>query len=114
MDNVEKLICTGVNSYTGKHTHSTYELEHTKQHGGLCATLTYTFTVVGSMAPAFVTVLISEKEIPKDTVPSGMIHIPIEGLVSGGSGVLVGLESIGHLLFICNDDNGKKDKNRFR
>ena len=43
---------------------------------------------------------ITEKELPKDTCPSGLLYMPIEGLTVAGNGTTVGLQGVDYVVFI--------------
>ena len=52
---------------------------------GQTSWLTWSMTADGTIAPVYVTFLgLSERELPKETFPSGVLVMPIQGLAVGG------------------------------
>jgi hypothetical protein len=75
---------------------------------GLRVKITYTFNGAGASAPVFVSVNgLTEHELPKEAVPSGLLALKINGLCVGGTGINLGEMPAGWLVFIRNDNDGK-------
>ena len=77
---------------------------------GMRVRLTFTMTGTGSLAPPFITVTgLSEKELPVETCPSGVMHIEIPGLCVG-AGQDLRHEAIGYVAFIRANSNSASGK----
>ena len=72
---------------------------------GLRVKITYTFSVSGTMAPVFISVLrLTERELPKEPI----VLINIKGLCIGGRVVNVGEQQ--YVIFIFMRGDNKMDK----
>jgi hypothetical protein len=75
--------------------------------------LTFTFNAAGQMAPLFISVTgLSEKELPSETCPSGMLVMKVKGLAIGAN-VNVDCESVGYVVFLRKSDTNELDTRRF-
>jgi hypothetical protein len=82
---------------------------------GLRVKITYSFNGAGASAPVFVSVTgLTEHELPKEAVPSGLLALKIQGLCVGGTGINLGEMPAGWLVFIRNDNDGEAEKKRYR
>jgi hypothetical protein len=82
---------------------------------GLRVKITYSFNGAGASAPVFVSVTgLTEHELPKEAVPSGLLALKIQGLCVGGTGINLGEMPAGWLVFIRNDNDGESEKKRYR
>ena len=77
---------------------------------GMRVRLTFTMPGTGSLAPPFITVTgLSEKELPVETCPSGVMHIEVPGLCVG-AGQDLRHEAIGYVAFIRANSNSASGK----
>ena len=75
----------------------------TDNKNGLRVRLTFTLNGVGMMAAPFITVTgITEKELPRNTCPSGVYILSIPGLCSGGN-TDVRNDAVGHVAFVRSE-----------
>ena len=89
-------------------TRSKYNVDNSKVMCGMRVKLTYTFSAAGTMAPFFITVCgLSEREMPNDK----FIKMKIKGLTVGGTGITVGTQKYGWLIFMRGE--GGIDKVRY-
>ena len=79
---------------------------------GQRARFTWSASADGTVAPAYVSFLgLSERELPKDSCPDGILVLPIEGLSVGG--VDPDCKSVGYIVFVRGGKDQEKQNFRY-
>ena len=94
-------------------THSLYSPSDVNNMNGFRVKPTYTLTAGGQIAPIFITVYVSEKEMPAEKCPSGVLFVTIPGLAVG-SDIDPNNSLPGYIVFLRKTGDSSLDKRKHK
>ena len=103
-NNKDKLMIISKQAYKGRGSHSIYNKEETtKSKNGLRVKLGTTGTAAGQTAPPYIVISgLTEKDMPEEDTPDGVLIMEIPKLSVGGL-VDPDNKGVGFIVFICSD-----------
>jgi hypothetical protein len=111
----QKLIITSTDTLESRSVRSSYIAASKKSEMGMRIKLAICMTAGGSLAPVLVSITgLNERELSKDSCPSGFLYMEVNDLCVGGGGINPNsMGQPGYVCFIQNEGNKGTDKSKF-